>query len=50
MSAPARSVPAAAVVVYLANDTLLQGPVVLRLLRRGDLTTERMVGSALSAN
>jgi hypothetical protein len=47
MSAPARSVPAAAVFVYLANDTLLQRPVVLK---RGNLTTERRIGSALPAN
>jgi eukaryotic-like serine/threonine-protein kinase len=29
-------------VVYLANDTLLQRPVVLKLLKRGNLTTEQM--------
>jgi serine/threonine protein kinase/tetratricopeptide (TPR) repeat protein len=29
-------------VVYLANDTLLQRPVVLKLLKRGSLTTEQM--------
>src|ERR1700712_2671511 len=29
-------------VVYLANDTLLQRPVVLKLLKRGALTPEQM--------
>src|SRR5437870_2662096 len=29
-------------VVYLANDTLLQRPVVLKLLKRGNLPTEQM--------
>src|SRR3984885_4683449 len=29
-------------VVYLANDTLLQRPVVLKLLKRGNLTIEQM--------
>ena len=29
-------------VVYLANDTLLQRPVVLKLLKRGALTLEQM--------
>src|ERR1700723_4226197 len=29
-------------VVYLANDPLLQRPVVLKLLKRGNLTTEQM--------
>src|SRR6201987_4403446 len=34
-------------VVYLANDTLLQRPVVLKLLKRGNLTTEQMRATQL---
>jgi len=34
-------------VVYLANDTLLQRPVVLKLLKRGNLTIEQMRATQL---
>jgi eukaryotic-like serine/threonine-protein kinase len=34
-------------VVYLANDTLLQRPVVLKLLKRGNLTLEQMRATQL---
>jgi serine/threonine-protein kinase len=34
-------------VVYLANDMLLQRPVVLKLLKRGNLTTEQMRATQL---
>ena len=34
-------------VVYLANDTLLQRPVVLKLLKRGNLTVEQMRATQL---
>src|SRR5260370_8271154 len=34
-------------VVYLANDTLLQRPVVLKLLKRGNLTTQQMRATQL---
>src|ERR1700730_331394 len=34
-------------VVFLANDTLLQRPVVLKLLKRGNLTTEQMRATQL---
>src|ERR1700756_5047930 len=34
-------------VVYLANDTLLQRPVVLKILKRGNLTTEQMRATQL---
>jgi serine/threonine-protein kinase len=34
-------------VVYLANDTLLQRPVVIKLLKRGNLTTEQMRATQL---
>ncbi|HEY8996630.1 MAG TPA: serine/threonine protein kinase, partial [Edaphobacter sp.] len=34
-------------VVFLANDTLLQRPVVIKLLKRGNLTTEQMRATQL---
>ena len=34
-------------VVYLANDTLLMRPVVLKILRRGELTSEQMRSTVL---
>src|ERR1700722_14694987 len=34
-------------VVYLANDTLLQRPVVLKLLKRGNLSIEQMRATQL---
>lgn len=34
-------------IVYLANDTLLMRPVVLKILRRGDLTPEQMRSTVL---
>ena len=36
-------------VVYLANDTLLTRPVVLKILRRGLLTTNELVALAVLA-
>ena len=35
-------------VVYLANDTLLQRPVVLKILRAGELTPEKMRSTVLA--